>query len=250
MELVRNERKIKMDGAGTRRIYFFAVLLLQIIAFPIVIFNVGEYNDQVYYALIVSCFLTALIFLRKDAQAILQACALLFTCFADSCLILRYGSKLTGMWFFLAVQLFYAARTLCFAKGKTERIINLAARLSASALMPFIAYMVLGDGAELLFIISLIYYVNLLINIVFSFLHFKGNELLAIGLTLFACCDLFVGLNEVISIFSISAETLFYKFVRPPFAIEATFYCPSQVILSISAQKKCIFCEKFTKRTN
>ena len=36
----------------------------------------GEFNDQIYYALIISCFLTSLVFLRKDAHALLQCGAL------------------------------------------------------------------------------------------------------------------------------------------------------------------------------
>lgn len=239
--MFKNAEKIKTIGAGVRRIYFFAVLALQIIAYPIVIFGIGEFHNSIYYALVISCFLTSLVFLRKDAHALLQCGALLFTCLADNCLILGNGTRLAGMWFFLTVQLFYAARTLLLATSKTERIINASIRVCLSTFMPLIAYMVLGDGAELLFIISLIYYVNLLVSIVFSFLHFRGNELLAIGLTLFACCDLFIGLNEVIKIFSIPKDSLFYQFVHPPFAIEASFYCPSQVLLSLSTQKNSIF---------
>ena len=63
-----SEEKIKTVGAGVRRIYFFAVLALQIIAYPIIIFNVGEFDDQIYFALIVTCFLTSHMLLSASAQ--------------------------------------------------------------------------------------------------------------------------------------------------------------------------------------
>ena len=241
---------MKMTGAGARRIYFFIFLVFFLIAYPITVFKVGEYWFHIYYGIIVASFLTSLVFLKKDARALLQLGALLFTCLADYCLIMEYGTKLGGMWFFFIVQLFYAARTLLLAKGKKERILNLSIRVIFSALIVFIAYMVLGERLETLFVLAVVYYVNLLISIVFSFLHFKGNELLAIGLLLFACCDIFVGFQELIDVFSIPSDTFFYKLVFPSFKIEAIFYCPSQALLSFSAlkrTKKPTFCEKITK---
>lgn len=57
---------MKTTGAGMRRIYFFAVLALQIIAYPIAVFNLGKYNDWVYYGIILFCFITSAVFLTKN----------------------------------------------------------------------------------------------------------------------------------------------------------------------------------------
>ena len=236
MELTHNERKIKMDGAGIKRIYFFAILLLQLIAYPIAIFNIGEYNDWIYYGIILSCFISTAVFAEKNAQSYLQIGALYFTCIADYCLILGQASRVAGVSFFLVVQIFYAARTLFLTESKKERIVNLSVRFEASVLATLAVFLVFGEETEALFVVSLVYYVNLLTNIAFAFLHFKENKLLPLGLVLFALCDTVLGLDEVIGIVSISHESLFYKLLHPPFALEAAFYCPSQVILSISGK--------------
>lgn len=235
MELLKNERKIKMDGACIKRIYFFAILVLQLIAYPIAVFNIGEYNDWVYYGIILSCFITSAVFLTKDVQSYLQLGALFFTCIADFCLILGQASYTTGVAFFLVVQLFYAARTLFLAKSEKERMINLSLRGGLCFAGALVVVFLFGEKTQALYILSILYYVNLLVSIAFAFLHFRENKLLAIGLTLFVLCDTVLGLQNIIDIFSISHESLFYAVVHPKFALEAAFYCPSQVLLSVSA---------------
>lgn len=231
---MEDTKKIQTTGAGMRRIYFFAILALQIIAYPIAVFNLGKYNDWVYYGVILSCFITSAVFLKKDEQSYLQLGALFFTCIADFCLILGQGSYTTGVAFFLVVQLFYAARTLFLTKNRTERIINLSVRGGLCLAIVLVVVLLFGVKTEALYILSGLYYVNLLVSIAFAFVHFKENKLLAIGLTLFALCDTVLGLQNIIDIFSISHESLFYAVVHPKFALEAAFYCPSQVLLSVS----------------
>ena len=227
-------KNMKTTGAGMRRIYFFAVLALQIIAYPIAVFNLGKYNDWVYYGIILSCFITSAVFLTKDVQSYLQLGASFFTCIADFCLILGQASYTTGVAFFLVVQLFYAARTLFLAKSKKERIVNLSLRGGLCFAGTLVVVLLFGEEAQMLYILSILYYVNLLTSIAFAFLHFRENKLLAIGLTLFALCDTVLGLQNIIDIFTISHESLFYAVVHPKFALEAAFYCPSQVLLSVS----------------
>ena len=236
-EGVIDERKNKISGAGMRRVYFFTLLALQILLFPIVIFGVGDYHWEVSYGIIISCFVTSLIFVKKETQALLQCGALFFTCIADYFLILIGKHRLIAMCFFLTVQLFYAARTLFLTKSRKERLVNVILRLGASAFGAALVFMVLGEKAEALFVISLIYYVNLLISVVFAFLHFKENNLLAIGLLLFSLCDLTIGLNELIDIFSLTSDHIVYKIVHVPIALESVFYHPSQILLSVSGRK-------------
>ncbi len=227
----------KMKGAGMRRIYFFAVLLLQLIAYPIAVFNVGEYNDLVYYAIVLSCFISAVVFICKDAHSFLQIGALYFTCIADFFLILGWGELVTGVSFFFVAQLFYAARTLLLSESKKERVLNLSIRTALCIIFAVGVRVLLGEKTQPLFVVAALYYVNLLVNIAFAFLHFKGNELLCIGLVLFALCDTALGLKEATKLFSVSKDSLFYQIFRSPYALEAAFYCPSQVLLAYSASK-------------
>ncbi len=229
--------KEKTKGTGMRRIYFFAVLVLQLIAYPIAVFNIGAYNDLVYYGLILSCFISAAMFLCKNVQSYLQVGALYFTCIADFCLILGQGDNVTGICFFFVVQLFYAARTLLLTDNKRERIVNVSVRAGFCVLLVTAVAVVFGEEIQPLFVMSVLYYANLLVNIVFSFLHFKGNELLCIGLVLFALCDTALGFKEIAGIFGISKDSIFYQMFHPPFALEAAFYCPSQALLAYSASE-------------
>lgn len=229
--------KMRTSGAGVRRIYFFIVLALQMIAYPIAVFNIGKYNDWVYYGLILSCFISSAVFLKKELSSFLQLGALYFTCVADFCLILGQASRETGVTFFLIAQLFYAVRTLAFAKSRKERVINVSLRVGLCLLLTIAVAVVFGENAEALYVLSVLYYANLLLSILFAFVHFKENKLLAIGLTLFALCDTVLGLHTIIDIFAISHESFFYAMLHPAFSLEVVFYCPSQVLLSLSPCK-------------
>ena len=226
---------MKTTWVCPKRIYYFTLLGLQSIAYILVIFDLIEMRDWVYYGLILSCFITSAVLIRRDEQSYLLIGALYFTCVADYCLILGEASREVGVTFFFIVQLFYMARTLFLAKGKRERIINVFLRMILSVVAMVTIILVIGEKTEYLFVISTVYYLNLLLNILFTFLHFKGNELMAIGLVLFSLCDLTLGLREICKIFALPKDGWFYKALHPPFALEAIFYCPSQVLLSASA---------------
>ena len=230
---------VQTRGAGMRRVYVFALLALQIATYFLVLCKSTDLTYELYYALIVSCFITSLVLVNRSNQSIFQFCALLFTCIADYCLILEQGTKIVGVSFFTIVQLFYCLRTLAMAKGEKERLLNLGIRVVGMAFLPFFVDLVFGGKVETLFLLSATYYVNLLVNILFSFLHFRENKLLPIGLVLFALCDLTLGLTELCGVFGWGKDTVIYQLLHPGFALEAAFYMPSQVILSVSATKKC-----------
>ena len=140
--------------------------------------------------------------------------------------------------FFLTAQMFYAARTLLYAKSKREKLYNVGARAIGSVLISLIAALVLKEETNALIIVSLIYYVNLLVSIVFAYLHFGDNKHLPIGLTLFALCDVFVGFAELIHIFSLTENHIIYKLTHLPVYLDSVFYHPSQVLLSFSGQDR------------
>lgn len=234
-KLEENAERISAKIKG-KRVYILGMLIAQMLVFPMLVFSKKLFSAELYYGAILLCLISSVVFLHKNKQSALQVMALVFTCFADFFLILLGSHKLLAMCFFLTTQICYAVRTVLMAKNARERVVNIAVRLLGSFLITLIAVLVLQEKTDALIVVSLIYYVNLLVSITFAFLHFQENKLLAIGLLLFALCDVFIGLPFVIDIFSLTSEHFIYKLVHgSPIRLDCMFYQPSQVLLCLSA---------------
>ena len=98
-----------------------------------------------------------------------------------------------------------------------------------------VPFFVRGDKTDMLSIVSIFYYANLITNIVFSFLNFKKLPIIAIGLVLFLCCDTLIGLDILVhSYFQVRTRTLLDMILYPGFDLAWAFYIPSQALLAIS----------------
>jgi hypothetical protein len=85
-----------------------------------------------------------------------------------------------------------------------------------------------------LIIVALFYYVNFLVNVIFSFVHFKSNKLLALGLLLFILCDTMIGFQEMVGIFNLNKDSFIYIISQTDYNIPWIFYIPAQILLLIS----------------
>ena len=177
----------------------------------------------------------------------MQFTALLFTLFADYFLILKDGERKTlAMVFFLIAQIAYAMKTLRFASSEKERKLHTVLRLSLSIIGAAVTLLVLGKDCEALFVISVVYYINLTVSMVISFIHSRSGEALitGIGLLLFALCDISIGFYFLIDIFSLGAGSFIYDFITSVPSFVYIFYPPSQAVLAISALFTADFDEK------
>ena len=168
----------------------------------------------------------------------MQFTALLFTLFADYLLILKDGERKTlAMVFFLIAQMAYAMKTLRFATSEKERRLHTVSRLSLSFIGAVVTLLVLGKDCEALFVISVVYYINLIISMVVAFIHSRSGEALitGIGLLLFALCDISIGFYFLIDIFSLGTGDFIYDFITSVPSFVYIFYPPSQAVLTISA---------------
>lgn len=192
----------------------------------------------VYYGAIVFCLLYSLTLFSRENHSLLQYGAFFFTVVADYFLILREGEyKTAAMLVFLIAQIIYGVRTMLYASGRREGNINIALRIALSIAGALSVYILLGRAAEPLFALSLAYYVNLLISIVFAYIHFKDSlsaKLLAIGLTLFALCDIAIGFDFLVKIFSLTEGNIIYEITRMKIPLTFVFYIPSQILLTAS----------------
>ena len=169
--------------------------------------------------------------------------ALLFTVFADICLVLigaiSKEVQSYAMIFFNVTQIAYLIRLIKEQENKKINLINLIIRLPIFIIVIIIANKVLGGNVDFLAVVSLLYYVNLAVNVFFAFISVKKSPLLAIGLLLFLLCDTVVGLSEMARLYlPIKEGSLIHSILFSGFNLAWVFYAPSQVLLSISSKNQ------------
>ena len=191
------------------------------------IMNIAD-STWVKFAAICLCCVTALLG-ASTFDGRLVALALCFTVGADWFLLVRNERYLTGSGLFLIVQGLYALRiyrlwgTRPCSRGLIARAILLLLCVGAMAAKP----------ALLPLWAALLYFSNLCASTVEAFLLGEGQRLFAMGLLLFVCCDVCVGLWNM---------GLFPGFTRIGMWL---FYLPSQVLIVLSQkQEKGDFHEK------
>ena len=180
---------------------------------------------------IVGCFLYAL-FWGKDRLFI---AGLACTVGADFCLVvLSPVRRLWGMVFFLGAQSLYALR---FHWNRPNRGL-LIARGILTALAIIVTAMVLKGSTDALAIVSMCYYVNLIMNIIVAFTQFGGNKLLPVGLVLFLLCDTVIGLQVAAGAYlPIYEGSWLHDLIFMDFNLAWFFYLPSQIIIALNATK-------------
>lgn len=194
-------------------------------------------NTCQFGAIILACLCCAVLAERSREYAFTQV-ALVCTVCADYFLVWTQPIKqLPAMAFFLCAQTAYAARLYLLA-CKTERRVQLISRVALCAVIVGVTLAVLGHNADALAIVSMLYYAQLMLNVVFAFVKFRSRAVLAIGFLLFLLCDTVIGLDLINGYLPIPPDALLYKIIRPGFNLAWVFYLPSQVLLSLSLLQK------------
>lgn len=164
--------------------------------------------------------------------------ALVFTLISDYFLLFNTNQNLYvyGLITFIITQLIYFAFILYLRKSKLELLINLLVRFLLTIAVLVVAFYL--NYSDVLTILALVYFVELLSNFLYSTLLMKFDKkylIFSLGLLLFIGCDINVGLNNV-HLF----EGIDYSLVN---FLMWVFYLPSQVLLSLTnfiAQEKSI----------
>lgn len=163
--------------------------------------------------------------------------AMLFTLAADYFLVLFPETKrLEGMICFTGTQLFIFLHLLARDEDRRSRKTHILVRLLLIAILVIIAYAVLGSSADALAIISIIYYANLITSMIFAPKDKRGGYLLALGLALFALCDINVGLSVLNDMYvgGFPEGSLLYNLVNADVDLAWIFYLPSQTIIPLT----------------
>ena len=183
------------------------------------------------YLSIVLCFLFALISFQKP----LIIAALAMTLGADYCLVLcNPMQQLWGMVFFLAAQMFYGI--YLHRQGVHKALLFVRIGLSLAAMG--VAILVLGEKADALALVSMCYYVNLIMNLLCAFARFRDHRLMALGFVLFLLCDTVIGLQVAAGGYlPIQEGSLIHRIIFPGFHLSWLFYLPSQVLIALSSRR-------------
>lgn len=187
-----------------------------------------------YAAVLLACLFAFLLFSRTHTYYFTQA-ALLTTICADYFLVLRGAEeKLVAMLFFSVTQLCYFARIYFTDANEKRRTVHALLRVGVPILTLAITLLVLGKNADAVALVSMFYFANLLLNVVFSFFLGEKPPLFAAGLLLFACCDVFVGLSLIEGYLPLTKGSFIYHLAHPGFNLAWIFYVPSQALLALS----------------
>lgn len=143
--------------------------------------------------------------------------AMFFTMLADLFLLVINDYYEIGLLFFIITQLTYLIYLTKLNNYKKFLLLRLIVFLFGLIILYFVDYI------NLLNILVILYFSNLLINTLQSFT--SNMNLLKIGLFLFVCCDVCVGLHNILN------YGLLYDLVTLFMWI---FYLPSQVLISLN----------------
>lgn len=207
-------------------------IIVEALLYALILTTGGKLLVWSEYISIILCFLFALLSF-KDPMMI---GGLAFTVCADFCLVMSLPiQQLWGMVFFMIAQTFYAV--MLHSQRLPKSLLTL--RLILTVAVEIVAVLILGENTDALALVSMCYYVNLVMNMVCAFARFKHNRLLAFGFVLFILCDTVIGLQVAAGGYlPIPEGSFIHNIIFSGFHLSWFFYLPSQVLLALSARKK------------
>lgn len=199
----------------------------------------GYANNLLSFSSILLAFLFVLLCLRSERIYFLSLLAMGTTLCADFLLvILDPPLRVLAMLFFSVTQISYFLIIYLKTENKRTKILHIATRVAFLAISLILVLLVLGDGADALSIISMLYFANLLLNILFSFLMKERSLIFSLGLISFSLCDVFVGMGMIGNYILVGDSALLSFLTNPPFNAVWLFYVPAQTLLALFAKGK------------
>ena len=223
---------------------FLAALSLLFVAIEIVLSVLiqklpGEANKYVSYASVALACLFLVLFAERSWEYLFTQVAMVMTLCADYFLVLPEKiEQFPAMIFFSVAQLAYFMRLYATTEKKGTKIFHVVFRLEFSIFAVILTFIVLRHLVDPVSVVSMFYFANLIVNIIFAFSQFKKNYLFAIGLLLFSCCDLLIGFSFLENYLEIEPGSIAYKLAHPGCNLAWMFYVPSQTLIALSLLPK------------
>lgn len=229
------KRKVMKEKITLKqKILLITFVFVEALLYYIILTSRGNTLVVCSFTSIVLCFVYAL--LNVDQHNVLFVIALGCTVAADSFLVICTPiQRLWGMVFFLAAQCLYAAALHIRRKSKIMMIV----RLVLTSVAVFITVFALKGETDVLSIVSLCYYANLIMNLIAAAMLYNENRLLLFAFLLFILCDTIIGLQVASDLYlSAIKGTFIYDIIFCGFNLSWLFYLPSQVLLALSVRRK------------
>jgi hypothetical protein len=215
-------------------------LLLEII-FAFLMNNVKGAFSLYSYIYITACAVFCALFMEKSSDYIFTQLGLIGTMGADIFLVLLPAQeRLPGMICFSFVQVFYFLRLYMADTNKTRKTVHLILRISLSVIMVAVTIFVLRYNLDPVAVLSMFYYTNLVLNLVFAFLDFENTGVFALGLLCFIISDTVIGfynLDDYIGAQPVVEEVMTH-IKRSKIDLVYGFYLPSQALIAMSPAYK------------
>lgn len=188
------------------------ILVESLIYITFIIFDIKNIDSTlIKYLGIVCCLIYALI--NKNRYSIT---AMVFTTIADFFLLVINKYYEVGVFVFIFAQIAYLYYLGNFNNKGNKAFFALRCLFIGLAII----YLFLNNLNQLLNVLTTIYFTNLIFNFIQSL--YNKQYLLALGFILFICCDICVGLNNILP---------YNKLINIGMWI---FYLPSQVLINLS----------------
>lgn len=193
------------------------------------------YSVLTLLSIIIACCFAAIFYRKNSLSYLLTLIALISTVFADFflCGLIDFENiRVVAMLFFCITQACYFLRLYFNQKYTREKKVHVILRVSLSLTVLLITIIVLKEKVDALSLISMLYFTNLILNIVFSFIQIKIAPLFAVGLLLFSLCDALIGLDVLEEFMTIPDGSLIQRINDIDINLAWVFYVPSQTLIS------------------
>ena len=214
--------------------------MLEII-FTFLMHNVSGMFSVFSYAYVTAACIFCALFWKNTSEHIFTQLGLIGTMGADFFLVLLpEQERLPGMICFSAVQIFYFIRLFTADTSHRRRLTHIILRIVCSSAIVTTTLVVLGPGADPVAVISMFYYVNLALNVVFAFLDYGNTGVLAIGLLCLMISDTVIGFNEMDKYFMEApmVREVVMHIKRSKLDLVYGFYLPSQALIAMAPAHK------------
>lgn len=191
-----------------KRSFIISEVCLYLLFITMDLLNIN--STYIKYLGIFLCFLYAVITNKK------RVVSCLFTLIADFFLLVIDKYYEVGLLAFIVVQLAY----LYFLGNNKKRYLKGFIIFRCVVVVAGLIVLYFSKNMSLLNVLVLIYFSSLFINTIQSYT--QDNLLFKIGLTLFVCCDICVGLHNISSSYTVASFMMW------------VFYLPSQVLIALS----------------
>ena len=207
-------------------------VILQIFLF--ILMKTVAYSFFAYICVITAC-LFCILLADKSQPYLFTKIGLITTVIADFFLVLLpVQLRVPGMIFFCGTQFAYFLRIYSEDNHRIRKICHLILRIVISVLSVILAYVVLESRLDILSLLSVFYFANLILNLIFSFLHLKKQKTLAIAFSFFILSDTLIGFDNLSSYLLIQRGSVIYFIVRNCGGWVMPLYLIAQTLIALS----------------